>query len=197
MAVAACEPCSAVGALCWPRSCAQARRGTRGGRRWVPLSRCPPSSCLTPVRHAAAGEGVRAAKGGQVLFATRSQQTSVLEALTLEERKGCLQIRFPCPSDMGDASEPHHSWEQRGLMGPCGSVWPLGGGRRSVLVPDAWSLDHGGPPSGARGWQYSGRRDHERWRRARRTGEGRVTVMVITLVMGTVAGRRGAYSLLA
>lgn len=131
--------------------CAVPEGYSEGGRRWVPPSRCPPSSCLTPVRHVAAGEGVRAAKGGQVLFATRSQQTSVLEALTLEEEKGCLQIPFPCPSDVGDASEPHHSWEQRGLMGPCGSMWPLGEGHRSVLVPDACGLDRGGPPSGGPG----------------------------------------------
>lgn len=57
----------------------------------------------------AAGEGVWGAKGGQVLFATRSQQTSVLETSTLEEKKDCLQIRFLCPVDVGDTSQAHHS----------------------------------------------------------------------------------------
>ena len=36
-------------------------------------------------------------------------------------------------------------------MGPRGSVWPLGERQRSVLAPDACSLDRGGPPSAPRG----------------------------------------------
>lgn len=57
----------------------------------------------------AAGDVVWGAKGEQVLFATRSQQTSVLETSTLEKKKDCLQIRFLCPFDMGDTSQTHHS----------------------------------------------------------------------------------------
>ena len=41
-----------------------------------------------------AGEGIWRAKGGQVRFAARSQQTSILEALTMEKRRTVSGLIF-------------------------------------------------------------------------------------------------------
>ena len=119
-----------------PEGCSERRRWPAG-----PLARCPPSSCLAPVRPVAAGRGSGRPRVGRCHLPP-DPSGPASRGLDTGGEKGCLQIPFPCPSD-GVASEPHRSWGRGGWwvrVGACG-LWESASAVSLLPMPAVWTVE--------------------------------------------------------